>query len=378
MTCCDALIVGGGPAGLASAIALRQKGLDVLVADALRPPIDKACGEGLMPDAQKDLAALGVQLTAQDGAAFDGIAFLSERHHAAAHFVHGSGIGIRRLHLHSLLVERCEQLGVRVAWGTRVCVAENQPFLLDGEPCVYRYAIGADGQSSRVRQSMGVGQGKILSRRFGTRCHYRIKPWTRMVEVHWGDLGQAYVTPVGPDEICVAVVARDSTTRMEAVLRSLPSLRARLEGAAQLSTLRGAVTTTRKLHTVTAGNIALTGDASGSADAVTGEGLALSFRQALLLAEAVAVDNLAIYQAGHPAILRMPHLMSRAMLRMDAWRGLREGVLALLSAQPQLFTHLLAVHLGQRSWLRGNDIEKTVKHHRRFGHRQCPAGTGTE
>ena len=77
---CDALIAGGGPAGLAAAIALRQKGLDVLVADALCPPIDKACGEGLMPDAQKDLAALGIQVTAEDGAAFDGIAFLSGRH----------------------------------------------------------------------------------------------------------------------------------------------------------------------------------------------------------------------------------------------------------------------------------------------------------
>jgi flavin-dependent dehydrogenase len=378
MTRCDALIVGAGPAGLASGIALRQKGLDVLVADALRPPIDKACGEGLMPDAQKDLAALGVQLVTQDGAAFDGIAFLSERHHVEAHFPHGTGIGIRRLHLHSLLVERCKQLGVRFAWGSRVSVAEKRPLLLDGEPCTYRYAIGADGQSSRVRQSIGLGEGKILSRRFGTRCHYRIKPWTRMVEVHWGDLGQAYVTPVGPDEICVATVARDSAIRMEAILRSLPSLRVRLEGADRLSTLRGALTTTRKLRRVTAGNVALTGDASGSADAVTGEGLALSFRQALLLAEAVAADNLDIYQAGHPAILRMPHLMSRVMLRMDAWRGLREGALALLAAQPQLFTHLLAIHLGQRFWLRGNDIEKTVKHHRRFGHRQCPAGTGTE
>jgi flavin-dependent dehydrogenase len=365
MTRCDALIVGGGPAGLASAIALRQKGLDVLVADALRPPIDKACGEGLMPDAQEDLAALGIEVTAQDGAAFDGIAFLSERHHAAAHFTYGTGIGIRRLHLHSLLVERCEQLGVRLAWGAHVSVAGNQPFLLGGEPCVYRYAIGADGQSSRVRRAMGLGQGRILSRRFGTRCHYRIKPWTPMVEVHWGDPGQAYVTPVGPEEICVAVVARDSAIRMDAVLRSLPTLRARLQSAAQLSALRGALTTTRKLRRVTAGNIALIGDASGSADAVTGEGLALSFRQALLLAEAMAVDNLAIYQAGHPAILRMPHLMSRVMLRMDAWRGLREGALALLAAHPQLFTHLLAVHLGQSSWLnavsripwRGKDSE---------------------
>ena len=46
-------------------------------------------------------------------------------------------------------------------------------------------------------------------------------------------------------------------------------------------------------------------------DAITGEGLALSFRQALLLAEAIANDNLAMYETGHPAILRMPHLMSR-------------------------------------------------------------------
>src|ERR1700742_1417844 len=83
---CDVLIVGGGPAGLAAAIALRQKGLDVLVADALRPPIDKACGEGLMPDARKDLAALGIQVTAEVGAPFDGIAFLSGRHYVAAHF----------------------------------------------------------------------------------------------------------------------------------------------------------------------------------------------------------------------------------------------------------------------------------------------------
>ena len=136
-------------------------------------------------------------LRVHDGAPFDGIAFLSGRHQAAAHFERGSGIGIRRLQLHSLLVERCQELGVRLAWGSRVHVAEKQPLRLDGEPCTYRYAIGADGQSSRVRLAIGLGQGKILSRRFGTRCHYRVKPWSRMVEVHWGDLGQAYITPVG-------------------------------------------------------------------------------------------------------------------------------------------------------------------------------------
>ena len=291
---CDALIVGGGPAGLAAAIALRQKGLDVLVADALRPPIDKACGEGLMPDAQKDLAALGIQVTAHDGAAFDGIAFLSGRHQAAAHFERG------QRHRYPPLATpfapgralpgtgRATRLGQP---GTRS--AEQQPGAWMANPAPTATLIGADGQSSRVRQAIGLGQGKILSRRFGARCHYRVKPWCRMVEVHWGDLGQAYITPVGPEEICVATVARVPAIRMEAVLASLPALRRILKGARELSRVRGALTTTRKLRRVTAGNVALTGDASGSADAVTGEGIGLSFRQALLLAEAIAVENLA-------------------------------------------------------------------------------------
>lgn len=346
---CDALIVGGGPAGLAAAIALRQKGLDVLVADALRPPIDKACGEGLMPDARKDLAALGIQVTAHDGAPFDGIAFLSRHHQTEARFEQGSGIGVRRLHLHSLLTQRCHEAGVRLAWGSRVSVAGEQPVRLEGEPCTYRYLIGADGQSSRVRQASGLGQGKILSRRFGTRCHYQVKPWSRLVEVHWGDLGQAYITPVGPEEICVATVARDPSLRMGAVLDSLPALRLSLQGARELSRVRGALTTTRKLRRVNVGNVALVGDASGSADAVTGAGIGLSFRQALLLAEALAVENLDIYEAGHPLIQRMPHLMSRVMLQMDAWPWLRERAVSVLSAQPQLFAHLLALHLGERS-----------------------------
>ena len=132
-------------------------------------------------------------------------------------------------------------------------------------------------------------------------------------------------------------------------MAGLPVLRAHLDGAPRLSKIRGGLTTTRKLARVIAGNVALVGDASGSADAVTGEGIALSFRQALLVAEAIAVDNLAIYQAGHPAILRMPYLMSRVMLTMDAWPRWREQAMALLSAHPKVFAHLLALHLGERT-----------------------------
>src|SRR5579864_9194009 len=39
----DVFIIGGGPAGLAAAIAARERGFEVIVADRARGPIDKAC-----------------------------------------------------------------------------------------------------------------------------------------------------------------------------------------------------------------------------------------------------------------------------------------------------------------------------------------------
>ena len=84
---------------------------------------------------------------------------------------------------------------------------------------------------------------------------------------------------------------------------------------------RGAVTTTLRLHRVVRENIALIGDASGSADAITGEGLAMGFRQAILLSESIAGGGLTHYAAGHAEILRLPQSMARIMLLMDRWHG---------------------------------------------------------
>lgn len=344
---CDALIVGGGPAGLAAAIALRQKGVDVLVADALSPPIDKACGEGLMPDSREALEKLGVVLGPEDGHCFEGIAFIAPPLRAVASFSGRPGLGVRRLRLHSRLVDRCRELGVRLHWGSGVAVRPGEPVLMRGEGCRYRYLIGADGQFSGVRAWSGLERGKVLSKRFGARRHFRVAPWSRMVEVHWGDRGQAYVTPVGPEEVCIAAVSRSPSARMDEVLAGLPELRQQIEGAPVVSAVRGAATTTRRLRRVAAANVALIGDASASVDAITGEGLALGFRQALLLAEAVEAGSFDLYAANHPSIVRLPQAMSRLLLCLDRWPSLRSRALTVLAQEPESFPSMLSMHLAQ-------------------------------
>jgi NADPH-dependent 2,4-dienoyl-CoA reductase/sulfur reductase-like enzyme len=60
----DVFVIGGGPAGLAVAIAARQKGLQAIVADGAAPPIEKPCGEGMMPETLAALRDLGVEIPA--------------------------------------------------------------------------------------------------------------------------------------------------------------------------------------------------------------------------------------------------------------------------------------------------------------------------
>jgi flavin-dependent dehydrogenase len=97
---------------------------------------------------------------------------------------------------------------------------------------------------------------------------------------------------------------------------------------------------------VTRGRIALVGDASGSVDAVTGDGLALAFRQANSLATALASGDLSTYDVVHRQIGRMPRLMARLLLLMDGKDGLRRRALCTLAAHPLIFSCLLAVHAG--------------------------------
>jgi flavin-dependent dehydrogenase len=345
----DVFVVGGGPAGLAAAIAARLKGFDVVVADVRQPPIDKPCGEGLMPDSFAALRRLGVRLDPEQSFTFRGIRFHGAGVSVAAAFPSEQGVGIRRTRLHELLIDRASEVGVSMLWGTRVSGLSGETVLLDGAEVACRWVVGADGQNSRVRRWAGLDASRHESERYGFRRHYRIAPWTDHMEVYWGSGCQMYVTPVSSEEVCVAVISRDSHLRFDHALPQFPELAMRLAYACASTVERGSVSASRRLQAVFHRRTILIGDASGSVDAITGEGLSLSFHQALALADALAGDNLEAYQAGHRWLMRRPAFMGSLMLSLDRFPCLRPLALRGMAFVPAIFEKLLAVHVGAES-----------------------------
>jgi flavin-dependent dehydrogenase len=343
----DVFIVGGGPAGLAAAIAARQRGMCVTVADGTEPPIDKACGEGLMPETLGALGELGVAIRPDAGYRFRGLRFLQQDIQVDGEFPEGPGLGIRRTILHKWLIAKAEECGVRLLWQTPVAGIDKAGLRLPGEFVASRWIVGADGSGSRVRRWSGLDLAIRKKQRHATRRHYRIEPWSEYVEIYWGHKAQAYVSPISREEVCAVVVAENvEDSEFALFLENCPQLKARLANAEICSRERGAVTQMHSLRGVHSGNVALVGDASGGVDAITGEGLRLAFRQAIALAEAMERNDLPSYARAHRELARKPTLIGDLLLALAKNEGLRTRSFRMLMKRPQLFARLLAVHIG--------------------------------
>lgn len=344
----DVFVAGAGPAGLAAAISAAAAGLSVEVADALHPPMNKACGEGLMPDSVAALSRMGVTLKDSESYCFRGIRFVGQQYTSDALFPGCPGRGVRRTHLSELMVVRALSLGVRFRWQSTVRGLNGNEVRLSNGSLRARWIIGADGHHSTVRHLAGLDARKIRSQRIGLRQHFRIAPWSELVEVYWGTHSQAYVTPVATDEVCVAIIGRRRPGPFATEMLEFPQLCERLKYALESDWVIGSATLDTKVASVARGNIALIGDSSGGVDALTGEGLALAFLQAEALTKSLLADDLEQYRKAHAAICRLPHFMSRSMLLLDRNAMLRERTLRAFSRRPELFSSMLNIHVGEK------------------------------
>ncbi|MFJ1706352.1 NAD(P)/FAD-dependent oxidoreductase [Kitasatospora sp. NPDC088346] len=327
----DLLVVGGGPAGLATAIGAARAGLEAVVAEPRPSPVDKACGEGLMPSAVRALERLGVGVP---GRPFHGIRYLDADtgRGAEAAFRTGPGLGVRRTALHAALARRADDLGVRVL-PVPVREFHQGAFSVRAAGLTCRHLVAADGLHSPTRRALGLHRppDPAAPSRYGLRRHYAVEPWSGSVEVHWSAHAEAYVTPLAPDLVGVALLTGDRAP-FEEQLSRFPVLAARLAGAPARTPVRGAGPLRQRVRARVRGRVLLVGDAAGYLDALTGEGLSVALASAEALVRCVAAGR--------------PQEYERAWRRASRSYRLLTGGLLWARQQPALATRIVPAAVG--------------------------------
>ena len=323
----DVLIVGGGPGGLATALHARRVGLSVIVAEPRESPIDKACGEGLMPGGLAELTALGVDPA---GMPFHGIAYVSEQRRAQARFRRGPGRGVRRTTLHAALAARAKEQDTD--WiRARVTSVAQDAHGVSAAGVRAKWLVAADGLHSQVRRAVGIAAATGTPRRYGVRWHFRVPAWTDFVEVHWSRWGEAYVTPVEPDLVGVAILSRGRPD-----LAWFPRLARQLHGAGP-GQPRGCGPLRQVVSRRVAGRVLLVGDAAGYEDALTGEGISLALKQAAAVVDAIVDETPSSYEKAWYRITRDYRLLTRALVLASTQPVVRRAVVPACTLLPAVF-----------------------------------------
>jgi geranylgeranyl reductase family protein len=370
----DVVVVGGGPAGTATALFLRQQGRDVLLVDEARFPRDKLCGEGVSPEAWRLLDALGVAervralhpwplrgmaLTSPSGVSFTG------RYRGPR----AAGFAIRRKILDRALLEAARDAGVEVREGTRaldlvldhgrvsgvVCQSGAAPETLSA-----RLVVGADGRRSVVARKLGLLREHRSLRKFAVRGYWEgVQGLGEHGEMHVGGGGYCGLAPLSATSANVAFVldragmqqaAGDLEGFYRSSLQLWPRVAERLQGAALLEPPKAIGPLALEAQRVSAPGAMLVGDSAGFYDPFTGEGITLALRSAELAApiahaalDSGKLDELGRYDRARYAATRDKFRLNRLLQTTVSWPSLADSVARKLSRRPDLADRLVGI-----------------------------------
>lgn len=341
----DLLVAGGSTAGLSTAIYAAYSGMRVIVFEPREAPLEKACGEGLMPAAVSQLKEMGIDCSEFHPLA--GIKYISGKSTALGCFRNGTGAGIRRNRLQYLMLQRARQLGIRFIKG-KIKNFHDHGTHVSAEGLTGRWLAGCDGLRSTVRKGLNIPNRRSRPLRFGLRQHFEVYERLSFVEVYWLEDFEVYVTPVDDKVVNVAVLFEEGRPYPD-FLSQVSGLQGRL--GRPVSKVLGAGPFEQHPDCPIRGNIFLVGDAAGFLDPITGEGNQLAMAAARILVSCLQRGTPESYYPEYKAAIRNYWYITALLLQLARGRQTRPLIVPALKQIPGLFDLALSLLSGRKNYI---------------------------